>query len=127
MLLSAVCMLHCLLLPALVAYGVGGLVTGLDTEWTHLLLLAIVVPVSGVAFFGGWLRHRQPLVLVLGATGVALLALAAFVLHTHFGKTADVVVTTFGGALLIVAHWHNRDCDSPQERSADDAPLGQEA
>ena len=127
MLLSALCMLHCLLLPALVAYGIGGLVVGLDTEWTHLLLLAVVIPVSGVAFIGGWIRHRRVAVLALGIAGVALLALAAFVLHPYYGKTADVSVTTLGGALLIIGHWHNRDRSDLHEGRATDAPLAQEA
>lgn len=127
MLLSAACMLHCLLLPALVAYGVGGLFTGLDTEWTHIFLLAVVVPVSGIAFFGGWVRHRRAPVLALGVAGVALLAIAAFLLHPYYGKAADALVTTLGGALLVIAHWRNRDCSCPHEGHAHDAPLGQEA
>lgn len=127
MLLSAVCMLHCLLLPALAAFGIGSMVVGLDTEWTHIFLLAIVVPLSAVAFFGGWLRHRRVTVLALGITGVALLALAAFVLHPYYGKTADALVTTLGGAMLIVAHWHNRDDSRPPEGLTHEAPLGQEA
>ncbi|MEO0346195.1 MAG: MerC domain-containing protein [Pseudomonadota bacterium] len=110
MLLSAICMLHCLLLPVLIAFGVGGAVTGLDSEWTHIVLLTVVVPISAIAFVGGWLRHRRTAVLALGALGVALLALAAFVLHSHVGKTADAIVTTAGGAVLAFAHWRNRDC-----------------
>lgn len=126
-LLSAACMLHCLLLPVVVAYGVGGLVMGLDTEWTHVVMLAIVIPVSGLALVGGWVRHRRATVLALGVAGVALLALAAFVFHPYFGKTADALVTTLGGGLLAVAHWRNRDCSCPHERQMHAAPLGQEA
>ncbi|MEL6447470.1 MAG: MerC domain-containing protein [Pseudomonadota bacterium] len=113
--LSAICMLHCLLLPVLIAFGVGGAVTGLDSEWTHIVLLTVVVPVSAVAFVGGWIRHRRIAVLALGTLGVALLALAAFVLHTHVGKTADAIVTTAGGAVLAIAHWRNRDCSCPHD------------
>lgn len=127
MLLSAACMMHCLLLPVLVAYGIGGLLTGLDTDWTHVVMLAIVIPVSGLALVGGWLRHRRAPVLVLGVTGVALLALAAFVVHPFFGKAADALVTTLGGGLLAIAHWRNRDCSCPHEGHTHVAPLGQEA
>ncbi len=125
--LSAVCMLHCLMLPALVAYGVGGLFVGLDTEWTHIFLLAIIVPLSGIAFIGGWIRHRRASVLALGVTGVVLLAIAAFVLHPFYGKTADVIVTTLGGAMLVVAHWRNRDRGVPKKGYVSPATLGQEA
>ena len=125
MLLSAICMLHCLLLPVLIAFGVGGAVTGFDSEWTHIVLLAVVVPVSAIAFVGGWIRHRRLAVLALGTLGVALLALAAFVLHPYFGKTADALVTTAGGALLAVAHWRNRDCSCPHGGTPQAAATGQ--
>ena len=125
LLLSAICMLHCLLLPVLIAFGVGGAVTGLDSEWTHVVLLASVVPISAIAFVGGWIRHRRMQVLALGTLGVALLALAAFVLHPYFGKTADALVTTAGGALLAVAHWRNRDCSCSHGDSPRTAAAGQ--
>ncbi|MEO0615953.1 MAG: MerC domain-containing protein [Pseudomonadota bacterium] len=124
MLLSAICMLHCLLLPALIVFGVGGALAGFDNEWTHIVLLTVVVPVSAIAFVGGWIRHRRVTVLALGTLGVALLALAAFVLHPYFGKTADALVTTAGGALLAVAHWRNRDCSCPHDGAPRAAAAG---
>lgn len=108
-------MLHCLLLPVLIAFGVGGALAGFDSEWTHMIMLGFVIPVSGIAFVGGWVRHRRASVLALGILGVALLALAAFVLHEHAGRIADAAVTTLGGAVLAIAHWRNRDCSCPHE------------
>ena len=123
MLLSAVCMMHCLLLPALVAWGIGGAIAGYDSEWTHIVMLGFVLPVSGLALAGGWLRHRRVAVLALGVAGVVCLALAAFVVHPHLGATADALVTTLGGALLATAHWRNRDCSCPHTRSPGAASL----
>lgn len=127
MLLSFACMLHCLLLPGLIAVGIGGLLMDVDSEWTHVIMLAIVLPISGLALVGGWVRHRRANVVVLGLAGLVLLALAAFLVHDQFGRTADALVTTLGGALLALAHWRNRDCSCPHSgrklpRSGD-APL----
>lgn len=123
MLLSAACMLHCLLLPTVIGVGIGGTLAGLDTEWTHVVMLALVVPVSGLAFVGGWIRHRRVAVVVLGTAGVVLLALAAFVVHPYAGKVGDAMVTTLGGALLAVAHWRNRDCPCPHDETTHAAQV----
>ncbi|MEL6869274.1 MAG: MerC domain-containing protein [Pseudomonadota bacterium] len=110
MLLSFICMLHCLLLPLIVVLGIAGERWLLNDEWAHIVMLGFVIPISGVALIGGWLRHRRMTVIALGLVGVVLLAVAALVLHDHAGVWADAAVTTIGGGLLAVAHWRNRRC-----------------
>ncbi|MEO0575866.1 MAG: MerC domain-containing protein [Pseudomonadota bacterium] len=110
MLLSFVCMLHCLLLPVIVVLGIAGEQWLANDEWTHMIMLGLVIPISGIALVGGWLRHRQLAVLGLGLAGMALLAFAALYLHDHVGAMSDAIVTTIGGGLLAVAHWRNRRC-----------------
>ncbi|MEM7610792.1 MAG: MerC domain-containing protein [Pseudomonadota bacterium] len=110
-LLSAVCMLHCALIPVLILAGVGGdLIWPGGRDWTHIIMLGVVVPVSGLALAGGWIRHRRQRVIKLGAIGIGLLAFAAFFAHDYMGHTADAVITTLGGAVLAYAHWQNRHC-----------------
>ncbi len=111
MLLSAVCMLHCLLLPVVVVAGVGsGMLWAGDQDWTHQIMLGLVVPVSGIALAGGWVRHRRQRVLALGIVGIIILTYSAVFAHDQLGHTADALLTTLGGGLLALAHWRNRDC-----------------
>lgn len=110
MLLSFICMLHCLLLPVIVVLGIAGEHWMLNDEWTHTIMLGLVIPISGVALAGGWLRHRSLFVLGLGVAGMTLLAIAALYLHDHVGPWSDAMVTTIGGGLLALAHWRNRRC-----------------
>jgi hypothetical protein len=109
MLLSAFCMLHCVALTALLLSG-GALASFWrdGEDLTHVIMLAVVVPVSVIAFGGGWLRHRRADVVWLGAIGILTLALAALFAHDHYGASADAGLSIAGGAALAVAHWRNR-------------------
>ena len=76
--LSGVCIVHCLALPLLVAALplLGGGVLGGHSfhEW----LLLAVVPVSLVALVFGYRRHGDPMVLKMGAGGLLLLCFATY-------------------------------------------------
>lgn len=109
-----------MLLPVLLLFGLLGDHFFVSGDWTHIIMLAIVVPVSGLALYGGWTRHRRVDVLNLGLAGLALLAFAAFFAHDALGHTTDAVLTTLGGVLLAIAHWRNRDCGC----SSQTPPLG---
>lgn len=114
-LLSAVCMLHCVSLTALLLSG-----GALSSFWrggedlTHLVMLGAVVPVSVIALGGGWLRHRRADVAWLGIIGILTLALATLYAHDHYGASADAALSIAGGAALALAHWRNRQrCGCP--------------
>lgn len=113
MALSFICLLHCLLLPVMVVYGVLASDGDGSRDWTHVIMLAIILPVSGIALAGGWIRHRRADVLRLGLLSIVLLTFSALVAHDYLGHTFDAVLTTIGGALLALAHWRNRDCGCP--------------
>ena len=112
--LSVICMAHCLLLPVLLVFGVG-----LAEFWpggrdlTHVVMLFFVVPISGIALAGGWLRHRRDGVLGLGLVSVGLLTFAALYAHDNLSPLADALITTLGGGLLALAHWRNQHCPCP--------------
>ncbi|MEL6368063.1 MAG: MerC domain-containing protein [Pseudomonadota bacterium] len=111
MLLSAACVLHCALIPLILIFGsthaFGG--AAMD-EFIHIAMGVVVIPVSGLAFWGGWLRHRRDHVLVIGALGMLLIVVGATVMHDWLGLVGDIVVTTAGSVLLIYAHWQNQAC-----------------
>jgi len=122
--LSALCIAHCLFLPAAAAATPmlapeAGALLGLSHDW-HLLLLAIAAPVSLVGL--GWsvraTRAGWP-IFVVGLVGLSIMALGA----SHvFSATIETVLTLTGVTVLAGAHFanwrtraraghvHERDC-----------------
>lgn len=100
--LSALCLVHCLALPWLLA--VLPLVLAMafpdalqDTGWLHAALIAPVVLVSGPALLRG---HPSPRRIALVLTAFAALV-GGLLVDTAFGEQ---VLTVMGAALLLAAH-----------------------
>jgi hypothetical protein len=112
-LLSAVCLVHCLVLPLLAAT-----LPLLTEELTHGPLfhgtvLSLAFPLAAVAFTGGYRTHRRTSPALLGAAGMTLLVLG---MGVAAGKTAEVALAITGGLLLAGAHWINHRLSSPHHR-----------
>lgn len=106
--LSGLCLLHCLALslatvaaPAVVGLGVD---LGFDGGWTHVAMLALVIPLSAVALPRGYREHRNNAVLWLGGAGLTLLVLGATLGHHVYGPAADTALTMTGAVVLGLAH-----------------------
>ena len=108
--LSMACLVHCVVLTIAVLLGSVGGALSLSSDFVHQLMLLVVVPVSGLALYGGWVRHRRRDVMLLGALGIGLLAFAAFFAHDHLGHATDTGITVVGSAMLALSHWKNRAC-----------------
>jgi hypothetical protein len=104
-LLSGICLLHCLALPALVATVpvVGS--AWLDESHAHGWLFAAALPTSLIALGWGVRQHGRHWIGALGLIGVLLLAYA-WLGHREgsLGIAADRVITSIGGLLLASAH-----------------------
>lgn len=104
-LLSAVCLLHCMAIPLaiLVLPAMSGLLLGSETL-VHWLLLGIAVPISGLALWVGYSRYRNVRSVLLGISGLLLM----FVAVSHlFGRAPEVPLTLVGVTLVACAHWLN--------------------
>ena len=66
----------------------------------------MTVPVL-LALVPGYLRHRDPLALMLGLAGVAALLLAVFVAGPRLGGMAETAGAVASSVLLLVAHLRN--------------------
>ncbi len=104
---SAACMAQCLLLPVMIVITPMISVGFLADETFHLLLLAIIVPVSLVAFGLGYRTHRNNTMLVPGLIGLALVVAAAILEATVLDALAVALLTSLGGMFLIAGHWLN--------------------
>lgn len=105
--LSAVCLVHCLAVPVIVAVLPIAAVTFGNDQHFHGLMLWLVVPTSTVAFGLGYRLHRRAGLVAAGAAGVAILAAAAIYGHTAWREAVEVGVSVAGSLLLGTAHWLN--------------------
>ncbi|MXP10034.1 MerC domain-containing protein [Pseudoblastomonas halimionae] len=99
--LSTVCLIHCLLVPVLVAIapfvGVTFLTQAwLENEWFHLAMLVPVFLVSGVVL--GRRARRNALIGWLAALG-----LGAMLAGVSLGNELAEQLLTGGGAVLLVS------------------------
>ena len=103
--LSALCLVHCLALPLMVA-GLPFL-RGFADDHFHEQMLIVVLPLSIVALGLGYRHHRSARIISAGIVGMALLAIGATVAHSHWGLAADQAFTIVGALTLAVAHYFN--------------------
>jgi hypothetical protein len=106
--LSGLCLLHCLLLPLVVA-GVPFLAQYAETHLHYQVLIA-VIPLSVIALALGYRRHRDWRIVLAGAAGMTLLVIGATVAHTQLGIAADRFFTVIGSLILAAAHFFNSYC-----------------
>lgn len=101
---SGLCMIHCLVLPALVATGTSFIgVATLSGELAHLWLSAVMVIVALWAFPSGWCIHKHFLPGLLGLVGVVLMAIALLV-----PEAMEAYWTITSGISFIAGHLMNR-------------------
>ena len=101
---SALCLIHCIGLPLLLA-ALPALSSLLPIpESFHVRVLAFAVPSSALALFAGRHHHRRAYPLMIGATGLMLLALGALLL---LGGRWETPVTIMGSLCLACAHIAN--------------------
>lgn len=102
MLLSGLCAVHCLAgLLVVTVMGLGGGVL-LDPS-IHRIGLGVAIVIGAATIgLGAW-RHGRILPLVLGSTGLSLMAIALFTGHSAY----EAVLTVCGVALVATAHFVN--------------------
>ncbi|HLQ86232.1 MAG TPA: MerC domain-containing protein [Salinisphaeraceae bacterium] len=105
--LSGLCLIHCLILPLLVALFPLLGATLMSHEAFHQIILIAVVPTTAIALGLGYRRHRHLPVAILGVTGIGALVLAAFALHSLRAHYLETWITVAGGIVLALAHISN--------------------
>ena len=105
--LSTICILHCLLMPVISAYLlVLGMNLGSD-DLFHRLFLLVLAGAGLLAFLPGMRKHSDHRVLFLAGFGFAILAFMAFVGHDVVGHEREAFVNITGSVILIFAHIWN--------------------
>tara|TARA_B100001057_G_scaffold90415_1_gene86625 strand:+ start:54 stop:446 length:393 start_codon:yes stop_codon:yes gene_type:complete len=105
--LSALCALHCLLLPITVVLYPNTTSVLPNDEIVHLSILFVVIPVSLFALFRGSQIHKRPSIFYFGVLGLIVLILALVAGHSIFGEYGEKILTLVGSGVLILAHSRN--------------------
>jgi hypothetical protein len=105
--LSAVCLVHCLAVPVVVAVLPIAAITIGESQHFHGLMLWLVVPTSFAGFSMGYRLHRRAPIVGLGAIGVVILSVAAIYGHSVWPVRLEVAVSVAGSLILGSAHWLN--------------------
>lgn len=105
---SALCLVHCLLLPLLLAAlpALAAVVT--LPEQLHVIAFAVAVPTSTAAMGLGWRRHARTAPALVAAVALALLGTGALAVDSLGGDASlERWLTSLGGVLLAGAHLAN--------------------
>jgi len=105
---STLCVIHCVLLPFVLAFAptLAHFVPG--NEVVHRILAYLLAAVGLIAFWNGYKVHRRRVVLLLLAIGILAITVGAYADSLLPNHTWEVLITVAGSLFLIVAHSLNR-------------------
>ena len=104
-LLSTVCLIHCLAVPVGLALIPALTGTLSEQEWLHRLVVVLAFMVVAIALVTGIRAHRRYGPLLPASVGLALLTLSLIVGEEHW---AEQLVTSVGALMTASAHLWNR-------------------
>lgn len=107
-LLSALCIVHCILLPVVLGLLPVAVAGVLAHESVHRWLLALVATSALASFVPGWRRHRRTSAAGLAVLGGALLVGGAFLVPEDATGPWETGLTLAGGLVMAAAHGRNR-------------------
>lgn len=106
--LSAICLLHCLALPLVLAALPALSSVFRFPEALHLYAILLALPLSLTALSFGMHRHRSPLPLVAGVLGLMLMGIAL----DSRNNVDEMILSSIGATILALAHISNWRCRS---------------
>lgn len=121
---SALCVVHCVLLPVLI-FVAPAILSGVvpHEDWTHAVLLGFILGIAGVAFITGYRVHGQIRPVLWMVAGVLIITYATFFAHSQLGHMWEPVIAIIGSLALIRAHILNHRCKTCEEHECDHDPL----
>jgi len=105
--LSALCLVHCLLVPSFLVFLSGYVSLSYNNELIHYGILFIAIPVSIYALVTGVRNHNSYNYLYLGLLGTLTLILAVTLGAQIWGEAGEKILTTIGALLVAFSHLKN--------------------
>ena len=105
--LSALCLVHCLLVPSFLVFLSGYISLSYNNEFIHYAILFIAIPVSLYALITGVKNHKSFTYLYVGLSGILVLVLAVTFGVQIWGEVGEKILTTIGALLVAISHFKN--------------------
>ena len=105
--LSALCLVHCLLVPSFLVFLSGYISLSYNNEFIHYAILFIAIPVSLYALITGVKNHNSFTYLNVGLSGILALVLAVTFGVQIWGEAGEKILTTIGALLVAISHFKN--------------------
>ena len=105
--LSALCLVHCLLVPSFLVFLSGYVSLSYNNELIHYAILFIAIPVSFYALISGVRNHKSYAYFYAGLVGITALILAVTLGAQIWGETGEKALTTVGAILVAISHLKN--------------------
>lgn len=118
--LSALCAIHCLVLPLLLVMIPSLVSLNLHDEAFHFWLAMAIFPSSIFALTLGCRKHKRYQLLVIGGIGLMSLMLALVLGESHISEFGEKALTLLGGGFVALAHWLNYSmCRAPDHQTCE--------
>jgi hypothetical protein len=105
--LSALCLVHCLLVPSFLVFLSGYISLSYNNEFIHYAILFIAIPVSLYALITGVKNHKSFTYLYVGLSGILVLVSAVTFGVQIWGEAGEKILTTIGALLVAISHFKN--------------------
>lgn len=105
--ISGMCVAHCLLIPILIVLAPSLITLGLTSESFHLWMIIAVIPSSIYALALGCKKHAKISVFIMGALGLSCLILAFMLGANMLGGMGEKALTLIGTLFIVFAHLQN--------------------
>ncbi len=112
---SALCAIHCILLPILIILSPYIELAFITSHEFHETLMYFILPTSVIAFTIGCRKHNDEIV-KLGCICAIFVLLIAIALD-DFSEILSILLTLFASTLLIFTHLRNRTLCSEEKYS----------
>ena len=105
--LSALCVFHCLALPALLVLLPSLAALPIHHESFHMWMVIAVIPTSIYALTLGCKKHNKLSVFIYGLVGLSCLIAAVLLGESYIGEAGEKALTVIGAAIIAFSHWKN--------------------
>lgn len=105
--LSGLCMVHCMVMPVVLATAPLWSMAETLHAWLHPLFLVALVPITAMALASTRGKPQAKRVRVLFGVGLFALVMASFFGHAAESPFVETTLTLLGSGLLIAGHRRN--------------------